>query len=84
MKNIYIYDIFNIYIYICYVIYRRLRACATGKSFRFVRACERAKLRVPARRCCFQWVGFGMAWRAHGRAARALPLGAECVWETIF
>ena len=54
----------------CFRTWRRIGGWGgrpTGKSFRFVRACERAKLCVPARRCCFQWVGFGMAWRAHGR-----------------
>ena len=44
----------------------------TGKSFRlFVRACVRAKLRVPALRCCFR------GWAAEARIV--LPPGCGCV-----
>ena len=70
--------------------YRRLGGKSTGKSFRFVRACERAKLRVPARRCCFPSLGKFSGIRVQGRAARrgaaprALPFGVATVWETIF
>ena len=41
----------------------------TGKSFRsFVRACVRAKLRVPARRCCFR--GWAISRKESSGAAR--------------
>ena len=44
----------------------------TGKSFRsFVRACVRAKLRVPARRCCFR--GWAISRKESSGARRGVP-----------
>ena len=51
----------------------------------FVRAsealCAREAMLLPVGRV---WNGLPSSWAARRGAARALPLGAECVWETIF
>ena len=64
-----------IYIYMCICISEVGGVSPTGRSFpSFVRVCVQAKLRVPARRCCFCGGRFfAISALACRRAARVFP-----------